>query len=146
MEDRAERLLNLPDKVLFTHGGCHVFALALRAAFQYPMLWIRDSHGNHDHIACEPAAGNVLDYFGNFSRVEYIKAEIIYDKVIKFTRIEQEELQDKFTCNSGTGYYVHRDFFDPAMERAQNWINLNRQYFDGTKRAPIPNLSRIYKE
>src|ERR1035441_6722278 len=93
MEGYASELLALPDEVLFTHRGCHVFALALKESFQYPLLWVREESGKHDHVACAPEEGRLVDLFGWFSYLEYIRAEILDDLRIRFLPIQAEEVE-----------------------------------------------------
>ena len=63
---RGSRLLALSNEVLFNHGGCHVFALALSDRFGYPLLLVTGTSPSyyHLHIACNPSDGWLLDYFG----------------------------------------------------------------------------------
>lgn len=142
MEERATRLLNLPDDVLFGHGGCHVFALALHDAFHLPLLWVREEDGPHDHVACS-SGGGLLDFFGWFSHAEYIHEEILDGHPIRFVPVEEEVLKRRFIFTRGPGYYAHPEFYSSAAERARTWIAKHREYFDGTKQVAIPGLCRV---
>ncbi len=143
MEKRAQELLKLPDDVLFAHGGCHVFALALRRIFQLQLLSIRNDSGSHDHVACGLGERRILDFFGGFSYSEYLSAETLNDFDIRFLAIDEEKIRKRYTYTCSPGYYVHRDFYIPAEKRARAWITKHYEYFDGTKNMPIPGLSRL---
>lgn len=143
MEDRAFELLALPDDVLFAHGGCHVFALVLSEVFSYPLMWICDEGGDHDHVACAPRTGSLLDVFGWFSYRDYVREEILGDRAIRFLPLGRRELQQKFIFGRGRGYYAHESFMSPAHERARSWISRHRDYFDRTRQTAIPGLRRV---
>ena len=145
MEERALELLTQPDHVLFRAGGCHVFALALRDASGLPLLWLREVGGGYDHIACAPAAGHVLDFFGWFSYSEYMHEEMLGGRTIRFDPINDDEVRRRFIFTKGQGYYAHSEFFVPAPERARAWIEEHRDYFDGNKKKAIPGVCRVTK-
>jgi hypothetical protein len=145
MEAYASELLALPDEVLFTHRGCHVFALALKERFQYPLLWVREECGKHDHVASAPEEGRLVDLFGWFSYREYIRAEMLDELGIRFLPIQAQQVERRFIFAPGKGYYAHPDFFIPATERARAWIAKYREYFDGTEKAAIPGFERAKK-
>lgn len=143
MEARALYLLEQPDTRLFRAGGCHVFALALRSLYGYPLLWIKEDENRHDHVACDAGGGYALDLFGAFTHDEYINAGKLHSRQIEFEPIEEEEVRCRFVFGAGRGYYAHPDFMRPATERAKSWIMKHHEYFDGTKRCAIPGLSRV---
>ena len=143
MDKYASELLALPDEVLFTHRGCHVFALSLKELFQFPLLWVREEGGSHDHVACSAGRARLLDVFGWFSYSEYIREERLEGLSIRFLPIEAEEVKKRFIFTRGRGYYAHPDFFIRATERARAWIAKYREYFDGTEKAAIPSLQRV---
>jgi hypothetical protein len=145
LEQRASTLLALPGDELFAHGGCHVFALALKERFSYPLLWVREEGGPHDHVACAPEHGRLLDVFGWFSHDEYRREEMLDRRQISFLLIQEEEVKRRFIFAPGQGYYAHPDFFCPATERARTWIAKYREYFDGTRKVTIPSLHRVKK-
>nr|CAP48418.1 putative integron gene cassette protein [uncultured bacterium] len=141
MKNRTLNLLNLPDDILFRAGGCHVFALALRGFSKLPLLWIRGSEG-YDHLACNPESGCVLDYFGFFTKHEYVHEEILSDRGIYFSPITEEEIRSRYTLTSGRGYYADPEFLKQAKVRAKSWISKHHPYFDGTVRGMIPGVKR----
>ena len=143
MEARASYLLEQPDTVLFRAGGCHVFALALRSLYGYPLLWVKEDENRHDHVACDAGGGHVLDFFGTFTHGEYVRSERLCSRPIDFVSIKEEEVRGRFVFVPGRGYYAHPDFMLPATERARSWIMRHYEYFDGTKRCAIPGLSRV---
>jgi hypothetical protein len=143
MDERAAELLAIPDDTLFTHGGCHVFALALREFTRLPLLWVREDGGSWDHLVCDPGGELFVDFFGWFSRSEYLREEMLDGRAIRFVRIAEEEVRSRFVTVRGQGYYAHPDFLVPATERARQWIATHRAYFDGTKKVAIPGLSRV---
>ena len=143
MEASASYLLEQPDTVLFRAGGCHVFALALRSLYGYPLLWVKEAENLHDHVACDVGGRYALDFFGSFTHDEYLKAGKLQSRQIEFAPIAEEEVRRRFVFGPGRGYYAHPDFMLPATERANSWIMKHREYFDGTKRCAIPGLSRV---
>jgi hypothetical protein len=143
MEERASELLDLPDDVLFTHGGCHIFALMLKERFYLPLLWVREKDGDYDHIGCAPEEGKILDVFGYFSHSEYIQGEMLNGRLIYFDTLEEEEMRKRFILVRGKGYYAHQDFVEIASLRARNWISKYLKYFDGTEKTSIPGLQRV---
>ena len=145
MEERALQLLELPDHLLFAHGGCHVFALALREFFRLPLVWIHEDGGLHDHVACDGGDRHIVDVFGWVSYPEYIRAERFDDRAIRFDPIQEEEVKRRFTLVRGSGYYAHPDFYMPALGRADAWITKHREIFEGASKIVIPGLSRIQK-
>ena len=148
MEQYASELLALCDEQLFTHGGCHVFAFALREEIRpYPLLRVREKGGDHDHVACapDPEDERLLDVFGWLSHDEYKREEMLERRQLSFLLIQEEEVKKRFTLTRGQGYYAHPDFFCPATERARAWIAKYREYFDGTQKVAIPGLHRVKK-
>lgn len=145
MEARASHLLELHDSVLFRAGGCHVFALALRALYAYPLLWVKEDRGRYDHVACDAGDGRVLDFFGTFSHEEYVRSEKLCSRPIDFVSIKEADVKSRFVFGDGSGYYAHPDFMQPATERANLWIMKHHEYFDGTKWCAIPGVSRVEK-
>lgn len=143
MEERASELLKLPDDVLFAHGGCHVFALALRDFSGLPLLWVRGEGGSHDHVACNPGDQQLLDFFGWFSYSEYRREECLEHHKILFIPTTEEEVRKRFISVRGAGYYAHPDFTSRASDRAWKWIERHRSYFDGTIKAKIRGSSRV---
>ncbi len=143
MEARAHWLLTLPDPVLFAHGGCHLFALALKEFTGFPLLWVQEQGGRHDHLGCSAPDGRLVDCFGWFSEPEYIRAERLDDHDITFVEVDEDAVRRRFITGAGNGYYVHPDFLGPATKRALAWIARYREYFDGTTKTPIPGLSRL---
>jgi len=127
----------------FAHGGCHVFAMELRKEFGYPLLLVREIGDSHNHVATIPESGMLLDVFGWFSFSDYAEAELLAVKTLRFGPTEEEAIRARFTTSRGQGYYVHGDFLLPATQRAREWIATHRHYFDGTKKAAIPDLCRI---
>jgi len=145
MESRALELLELPDDVLFAHGGCHVFALTLREVSGLPLLWIRDENGLHDHLACDAGSNELVDFFGISDYEKYRSDEMLEGVCIRFSQISVGQVESRFVYERSRGYYVHKDFFDGAKRRAQRWIERHLKYFDGTMKAPIPGVLRIRK-
>lgn len=143
MEAWASYLLEQSDTVLFRAGGCHVFALALRSLYGYPLLWVKEDGKLYDHVACDAGDGYVLDFFGTFSHEEYVRSEKLYSRQIEFVPIEEAEVKSRFVLEAGLGYYAHPDFMLPATERANTWIMKHHEYFDGTRRCAIPGVSRV---
>ena len=143
MEARALYLLEHPDTRLFRAGGCHVFALALRSLYGYPLLWVKEDGNRYDHVACDAGGGHVLDFFGTFTYGEYVRSEKLRSRPIEFEPIEEAEVRGRFVLGDGHGYYAHPDFMLPATERANSWIMKHHEYFDGTKRCAIPGVSRV---
>jgi hypothetical protein len=136
-------LLAKPNDTLFTHGGCHVFALALRDFTHLPLIWIHEDGGSWDHLACDAGSGFIVDFFGWFSHSQYLHEEMIEDRTIRFDAISEEQVTRRFVFGPGQGYYARPDFVVPAMQRARIWIAAHRDYFDGTKKVVIPGLSRL---
>ena len=77
MNPRAADLLALPDNDLFAHGGRHVFACVLHDFSGLPLLWIHDAEATHDHVACDPGDGCLVDFFGHVAFSEYQKEEYL---------------------------------------------------------------------
>ncbi len=96
MEERASESLDLPDDVLFAHGGCHIFALMLKELFRLPLLWVREKDGDWDHVGCAPEEGKILDVFGYFSHPEYIKEEMLNGRPIRFCALEEIVMGKRF--------------------------------------------------
>jgi hypothetical protein len=142
MEDHAAELLAMPDAVLFAHGGCHVFALVLQELYHYPLVSLRGGGGQHNHVACAPEQGVVLDVYGWFPLADYIKAEG-QDLAIRPFPLDIAQLQRQFIVTRGHGFYAHQDFVVPASARAKKWIAGHREFFDKTKMMPIPGLCRV---
>jgi hypothetical protein len=108
------------------------------------LISVRDGAGEHNHVACSTEEDNVLDVYGWWTRVAYIKEEGA-DLGIGFYPLELDELKKQFVSGRGKGFYVHPDFEDPARDRAKRWIEAYRAYYDGTNKCPIPGLSRVKK-
>jgi len=142
MEARAEELLRMPDDDLFAHGGCHIFARVLHRQYGHPLISVRDDRGRHNHVACLPEEDFILDVYGWWSRRAYVEKEGI-DIGIGFSLLRLDELEKQFVFTRGQGFYAHQDFVVPASERAKKWIVMYSAYFDGTKKCPIPGLSRV---
>lgn len=145
MEERASRLLAQSDSVLFAHGGCHVFALALREFTGLPLLWVREDDGSYDHVACDGGNQSVVDYFGWFSYLDYVRAESLDGRAIRFKSTEEEEVRRRQTLIHGPGYYAHPEFLIPAFERAHTWISKHHHVFKGDQKIIIPGLRRIQR-
>lgn len=144
MTDRAQGLLAKEDPTLFSHGGCHVFALALKRRFpQYELVRIEDRTGRFEHLACEPAEDVVLDVFGWFTRSEYQQAERAEGRGLTFRRTSEDEIARESIETDGEGLYTHPCFLELAKRRAEAWIQQHSSYFDGTQRRPIPDLVRV---
>ena len=141
MEARAEELLQRPDEDLFAHGGCHIFAQVLHAQLGHPLVLIRNDEETHCHVACEPEKEFILDVFGWRGRCDYIEDEG-RDLDIAFSALRLEELERRLVYGRGPGFYAHKDFIAPASERARKWIAVHHEYFDGSTRHAIPNISR----
>jgi len=146
MTERAKRLLQMDEGTLFTHGGCHVFALALRKRFQYPLVGVRvQGKGGCPHIACAPEPRVVLDVFGWFQQAEYARGELSELAALSFQQIEEEQLDSWSTQGDGEGLYVHPSFLVSATEKANTWIERHVEHFNGIDKRPIPGLCRIKK-
>lgn len=142
MEDRAKYLLSLSDDILFRAGGCHVFALALRDFSKLPLLRVRSTLDNHDHLGCNPGDGCILDFYGYLRHRDYVNEGKFDGLGIYFSPTDVDSIVNRYTLGRGPGYYAHPDFLKPACERAINWILKNREYFDGTKKCMIPGIKR----
>jgi hypothetical protein len=143
MEERAERLLLMEPDDLFNHGGCHIFAIALNRRFGYPLLLIQSNSGDHRHVCCTPEQGEILDVYGWFTFADYRVAEILTDREVHFLPIQLADLQSRFTYGGGNGFYAHKDFWQPAMIRAEEWINIHVEYFSGKRKISIPGHKRL---
>jgi len=142
MEQRAEYLLQFKDDVLFAHGGCHIFAQVLHRLTGFPLVAIRNDTGRHNHVACVPEKLFILDVYGWWSQRSYIEEEG-RDLGIRFYPLRLDELEQKYVLEDGQGFYAHPDFVGPASNRANKWIATYSDYFDGSKKCPIPGHSRI---
>jgi hypothetical protein len=141
MNERAEYLLEMPVDVLFAHGGCHIFAQVLHQRTGYPLVSIRNDSGEHNHVACVPQKGFILDVYGWWSNCSYIE-EVGTDLGICFYPIQSDKLETQFIYTAGTGFYAHPDFVVPATALATQWIARYSDYFDGLKKCPIPGYTR----
>ena len=144
MEARAEELLRRLDEDppnLFAHGGCHIFARILHQHTGHELVSIRNASRQHNHVACVPEEGFILDAYGWWSRSAYVEEEG-RDLGIDFYPLKLGDLEQQFIITGGSEFYDHPDFAVPASAKAQKWIALHCAYFDGRKRCPIPGYSR----
>lgn len=140
-EDREARHRRLlagdDDVVLFTQGGCAVFALVLHQEFGYRIRYIPGHGGvSISHVFCHLLAD--AEY-----AVDVIGTKITSDRVWDFGGlcapfISADNLRSKFVGLAQEGLLGESWFVEPAAVRAQARIQKYRSYFDGTMKAAIP--------
>jgi hypothetical protein len=125
------------DVVLFTQGGCAVFAVVLQRVFDYPIRYIPGHDGvSISHVFCHLLADT--EY-----AVDVVGTKITSDRVWDFGGlcapfISADDLQSKFVGLAQEGLLGESWFVEPAAVRAQARIQKYRPYFDGTMKVAIP--------
>ena len=96
---------------VFTTGGCHVFALAIQAAYaDYQLVKVQEGENAFAHIACNPEGGMLLDAYGWISIQAYQDDR---GKPILVTPTTESEMR------AYTGYCWDEDFVEIVAREAR---------------------------
>jgi hypothetical protein len=128
-------LLNQSDRDLFSTGGCHVFAVCLEEAFNYPLRLLRDTSVPHPggivHVYCLPATDVMIDFHGRGSERAYLHGKC-YDfppyhaETVPLGRIRGLSV-DEFGRG---GLYAEPLFIESARSRAFAAIAARRSKYE----------------
>lgn len=144
-----EDLLLKGDDVLFLHGACHVFALALRDRFGYALRVVHDTTATLPdgaaHVFCHFDESRGVDVCGIVGVRQLLRDEGWIPPRYTIKSVSATELQHYCTCTSGGGLYIESSFVALARPRADKLIAQFLDHYSGRRPEPVPGLQRVHK-
>jgi len=144
-----EKMLLESDDVLFLHAACHVFALALRDSFGYPLRMVRDTTAalpnGATHVFCGYDESRGVDVCGLFEVRQFLHDERWHPLRYTTESVSNPNLQPYCTCTFGGGLYIESSFVTLARSRADKRIAEFHDYYSGHHTQPVPGLKRVQK-
>jgi hypothetical protein len=144
-----ESQLKEDDVTLFLRGACHVFALALRSRFGYPLVILLNLStkppNGVSHVYCRYDKSEIVDVIGITPESNLSKAEGVESPKYRSVEISGLQLEPYFTVDPGGGLYADPEFLKAAEIRAKRRITQFEDNYSGKIRGPIPGSTRIQK-
>jgi len=144
-----ENLLVERDDVLFLHGACHVFALALRERFSYSLRMVRDTTAmlpnGATHVFCHFDASRGVDVLGLFNVAQRLRDEGWLPLRYEIVAVTDSDLAAYYTGVPGGGLYLEPSFVAKVKGRAVALIDQFGDHYCGQNPHPVPGLHRLHQ-